>query len=114
MGRRDLAKDVLARGLAGASCASALGAPAEGAAAAETNQSSSLASRLAKRDPGLLSNSVFNVPPRPQAFPEFLRGSWDVTLRNAASPHSSAGVHGSVAIDHKDWYEASTTARTCK
>jgi len=40
-----------------------------------------LASKLAKRDPALLRNSVFNVPPAAQVYPSFMRGSWDVSCQ---------------------------------
>lgn len=38
-----------------------------------------LAARLAQRDPSLLTNSIFNIPPPVQIYPPFLRGSWNVT-----------------------------------
>lgn len=34
-----------------------------------------LASKLQKRDPALLKNSVFNVPPSAQVYPKFMRGA---------------------------------------
>jgi hypothetical protein len=40
-----------------------------------------LGSKLAKRDPSLLKNSVFNVPPSAQRYPDFMRGNWHVTSR---------------------------------
>lgn len=40
----------------------------------------SLATKLASRDPSLLKNSVFNVPPSAQKYPQFLHGEWTVTL----------------------------------
>jgi hypothetical protein len=40
-----------------------------------------LASKLAKLDPAALSNSVFNVPPGAQVYPEFLRGGWDISCK---------------------------------
>lgn len=40
-----------------------------------------LAGKLSKRDPAQLKNSVFNVPPRAQVYPEFLRGEWDVNMK---------------------------------
>jgi hypothetical protein len=41
-----------------------------------------LAAKLAKRDPASLTNSVFNVsPPGAQVYPEFLRGTWDISCR---------------------------------
>mmetsp|Transcript_78 Transcript_78/g.157 ORF Transcript_78/g.157 Transcript_78/m.157 type:complete len:337 (-) Transcript_78:69-1079(-) len=44
-----------------------------------TPSNNGLASKLAKRDPAVLRNSVFNVPPSAQVYPSFLRGSWDVS-----------------------------------
>lgn len=39
-----------------------------------------LASKLSKKDPALLKNSVFNVPPSAQVYPDFMRGAtWKVT-----------------------------------
>jgi len=35
-----------------------------------------LASRLVQRDPNQLKNKVFSIPPGPQVFPEWMRGSW--------------------------------------
>jgi len=44
------------------------------AARAET-----LGSKLAKKDPDLLKNSVFNVPPSVQVYPDWMKGDWSVT-----------------------------------
>ena len=41
----------------------------------------SLAQKLSLRDPSALSNSVFNIPPSTQVYPQFMRGSWNVTLQ---------------------------------
>lgn len=43
----------------------------------------SLAAKLAARDPNALGNSVFNVPPVAQVYPEFMRGTWDVQIQFA-------------------------------
>lgn len=40
-----------------------------------------LANKLSKRDPSMLKNSVFNIPPGPQHYPEFMFGDWDVTMK---------------------------------
>jgi len=40
-----------------------------------------LAQKLSLRDPSALSNSVFNIPPSTQVYPQFMRGSWNVTLQ---------------------------------
>jgi hypothetical protein len=40
-----------------------------------------LARRLSLRDPSQLKNSVFNIPPKAQVYPDFLRGQWDVTMK---------------------------------
>jgi hypothetical protein len=37
-----------------------------------------LASKLVQRDPSLLRNKVFNIPPGVQVFPTWMRGSWRV------------------------------------
>jgi len=43
--------------------------------------SEGLASKLSKRDPAALKNSVFNIPPGPQIYPDFMRGKFDVTMK---------------------------------
>ncbi|KAL9183354.1 hypothetical protein ACHAXT_005141 [Thalassiosira profunda] len=68
-------RDVMAAG-AGASLAAI--ASASPASAAST---SGLASRLSQRDPTQLKNSVFNIPPGPQVYPDFMRGEWGVTMK---------------------------------
>ena len=40
-----------------------------------------LANKLSKRDPSMLKNSVFNIPPGPQLYPEFMHGDFDVTMK---------------------------------
>ena len=40
-----------------------------------------LANKLSQRDPSMLKNSVFNIPPGPQIYPEFMHGDWDVTMK---------------------------------
>lgn len=40
-----------------------------------------LASRLTKRDPALLKNSIFNLPPSAQIYPDFMRGNWKVSCQ---------------------------------
>ena len=42
---------------------------------------SGLAAKLSQRDPAQLKNSVFNIPPSAQVYPEFLRGKFDVTMK---------------------------------
>lgn len=37
-----------------------------------------LAAKLAKKDPAALKNSVFNVPPGAQVYPEWMKGNWKV------------------------------------
>ncbi|KAG7350375.1 resistance-nodulation-division (RND) family transporter [Nitzschia inconspicua] len=41
----------------------------------------SLAEKLSQKDPALLTNSVFNLPPPAQVYPQFMRGTWNVTLK---------------------------------
>ena len=57
--------------------------PVAAAAATEddptTMSKNGLAYRLAQRDPSLLKNKVFNLPPSAQIFPDWLRGTFDVT-----------------------------------
>ena len=40
-----------------------------------------LANKLSKRDPSMLKNSVFNIPPGAQYYPEFLHGEWDISMK---------------------------------
>jgi hypothetical protein len=40
-----------------------------------------LAAKLSERDPSLLKNSVFNIPPSTQTYPTFLQGNWDITMK---------------------------------
>ena len=46
-----------------------------------TTTTKGLAKRLSLRDPSQLKNSVFNIPPKAQVYPDFLRGQWDVTMK---------------------------------
>jgi hypothetical protein len=71
--RRDWASTVAAGSSAGALL---LSSPPPAHAA-----SGSLAAKLAKRDPSVLSNSIFNVPPTAQVYPEFMRGSWNIQCK---------------------------------
>ena len=43
----------------------------------------SLAAKLSKRDAAALKNSVFNIPPSAQVYPQFMKGEWDVSLKFA-------------------------------
>ena len=43
-----------------------------------SNVSNALANKLAKRDAASLKNSVFNIPPSAQTFPDFMRGHWKI------------------------------------
>lgn len=70
-------RDVVSSTIAAAASAVALpGSPAPARAAG-----AGLASKLSRRDPAQLKNSVFNIPPGPQVYPPFLRGEWDVEMR---------------------------------
>lgn len=40
-----------------------------------------LASRLVQRNPNLLRNKVFNIPPGPQVFPPWMRGTWHMQVQ---------------------------------
>lgn len=40
--------------------------------------SGTLASKLSQRDPAVLVNSMFNIPPQSQVYPDFMRGTWKV------------------------------------
>ena len=45
------------------------------------NAGDSLAVKLSKKDPSALKNSIFNVPPSAQTFPDWMKGSWQVTSK---------------------------------
>jgi len=49
----------------------------------EEANAESLAAKLSKRDASALKNSVFNIPPSTQKFPDFMKGEWEVTLKFA-------------------------------
>jgi hypothetical protein len=42
-------------------------------------EANGLAARLQKKDPALLKNRIFNIPPAAQVYPSWLRGSWKVS-----------------------------------
>ena len=46
--------------------------------AAQSIGSDGLAARLSKRDAAALKNSAFNIPPKEQKYPDFMRGEWEV------------------------------------
>lgn len=48
---------------------------------ANAASTSGLANKLSKRDPSMLKNSVFNIPPGPQFYPDFMHGDWSVTMK---------------------------------
>mmetsp|Transcript_35841 Transcript_35841/g.86671 ORF Transcript_35841/g.86671 Transcript_35841/m.86671 type:complete len:328 (+) Transcript_35841:1807-2790(+) len=37
-----------------------------------------LASKLSQRDPAALVNSIFNIPPQSQVYPDFMHGTWKI------------------------------------
>jgi hypothetical protein len=45
------------------------------------NAGDSLAVKLSKKDPAALKNSVFNIPPSAQIYPDWMKGSWKVTSK---------------------------------
>ena len=45
------------------------------------NAGDSLSVKLSKKDPSVLKNSIFNIPPLPQSFPDWMKGSWQVTSK---------------------------------
>jgi len=47
----------------------------------EADASTGLADKLSRRDPAALRNSVFNIPPGVQIYPEFMKGEWKVNSR---------------------------------
>lgn len=51
-----------------------------------------LAVRLSERDPSLLKNSVFNIPPSVQTYPSFLLGQWDITMKYRGYTFPSSNI----------------------
>ncbi|CAJ1951416.1 unnamed protein product [Cylindrotheca closterium] len=42
-----------------------------------------LASKLSQRDPAALANSIFNIPPQTQVYPDFMHGTWKIKCNYA-------------------------------
>jgi hypothetical protein len=59
-----------------------------------------LDSKLSKRDPNVLTNSVFNAPPAAQVYPDFLRGTWDVTCKFAGYLFPSQTISRQRLVDN--------------
>jgi len=77
MSRRDALASIPTSATTAATLASVVAAyPTQQASAALAG---GLAAKLSKRDPAALKNSVFNVPPSAQVYPDFMRGEWEVT-----------------------------------
>jgi hypothetical protein len=55
--------------------------PPQPCQAITSSSTTGLAAKLSKRDASVLVNPIFNVPPSLQIYPEFLRGTWDVSCR---------------------------------
>jgi hypothetical protein len=81
--RGDSAKEITRRDFGGTAFHTAiLGSGSAFASPAHAGStSSSLAEKLSQKDPALLANSVFNLPPPAQVYPSFMRGTWNVTLQ---------------------------------
>ena len=62
---------------------SSLGSTAASAAGGSSSisGSKSLAEKLSKRDPSVLINSIFNIPPTVQIYPDFMKGTWKVSCK---------------------------------
>ncbi|KAL3774578.1 hypothetical protein ACHAWO_006877 [Cyclotella atomus] len=50
-------------------------------AAPVTSNAAAAGLALSERDPSVLKNSVFNIPPSTQTYPSFLQGNWDITMK---------------------------------
>ncbi|KAL3791222.1 hypothetical protein ACHAW5_000492, partial [Stephanodiscus triporus] len=77
---------------AAAAVASSSSSTTTPAHAATAGGGGGLASRLAARDPSSLRNSLFNVPPGPQVYPPFMRGTWDVAMTFRGYVFPSAAI----------------------
>ena len=97
MSRRDaLVAPISATAVAAAGIASiGVACPTQQASAALTG---GLAAKLSKKDPAGLRNSVFNVPPSAQVYPDFMRGEWDVTEKFAGYVFPSTSIPKSKVI----------------
>ena len=58
-----------------------------------------LAAKLSQRDPAALKNSVFNIPPAAQTYPEFMRGEWEVQERFSGYIFPSTTIPKSKVIE---------------
>ena len=88
--RRDVTFGLLSKACTIVPVISSLTLQSEEANAASSNgnptnakfvNNSGLAAKLSRRDPAALKNSVFNIPPSAQIYPEFMRGNWEVSLK---------------------------------
>lgn len=73
--RRDVMTHLTQASVAAAATITSASFPANAAGA------TGLASKLSLRDPAQLKNSVFNIPPGVQVYPDFMRGQWDVNMK---------------------------------
>ncbi|KAL3760842.1 hypothetical protein ACHAWU_007908 [Discostella pseudostelligera] len=79
--RRDVLRRTAASATATAVSLASHPSPCYSAADDTIATTTGLARRLSLRDPSQLKNSVFNIPPKAQVYPDFLRGQWDVTMK---------------------------------
>lgn len=63
-----------------ATAATSIAGAASSLPASAAVMGSGLAAKLSARDPSVLKNSVFNIPPSAQVHPSFMRGEWNVNV----------------------------------
>ena len=79
--------------------------PANAAASTATTSTAGggLARRLSSRDPGQLTNRIFNIPPKtPQIYPPFARGVWEVAMTFSGYTFPSTTVSTNQLISNSD------------
>ena len=79
--------------------------PANAAASTTTTSTAGggLARRLSSRDPGQLTNRIFNIPPKtPQIYPPFARGVWDVAMTFSGYTFPSTTIPTNQLISNSD------------
>ena len=79
--------------------------PANAAASTTTTSTAGggLVRRLSSRDPGQLTNRIFNLPPKtPQIYPPFARGVWDVAMTFSGYTFPSTTIPTNQLISNSD------------
>ena len=73
---------------------------AKAATTTTTRRPGGLAAQLASRDPTVLKNSLFNIPPSVLVYPEWMRGEWLVTSRFSGYLFPSTNIPKSTLLQN--------------